>query len=58
VNEDGIDPLPTGSKGEPRAAAVTDAQRRELRFRLAHHRAYPDEPTMPLAEIRKSLGVE
>jgi len=40
------------------ASALSDAQRRELRDRLAYHRAHPDEPTMTLAEIRKSLGVD
>jgi putative addiction module component (TIGR02574 family) len=40
------------------APALSDAQRRELRTRLEHHRAHPDEPTMTLAEIRKSLGVD
>lgn len=38
--------------------ALSDAQSRELRARLEHHRAHPDEPTMTLAEIRKSLGAD
>lgn len=40
------------------ASALTDSQRQELRDRLAYHRTHPDEPTMTLAEIRKSLGVD
>lgn len=37
------------------APPVTDAQRAELRARLAHHRAHPDEPGTTLAEIRRKL---
>lgn len=34
---------------------VTEAQMRELRARLAHHRAHPDEPKVTLEEIRRKL---
>jgi putative addiction module component (TIGR02574 family) len=37
------------------APAVSDAQREELRARLAHHRAHPDEPTVTLDDIRRKL---
>lgn len=37
------------------APPLTDAQRGELRERLAHHRAHPDEPGVTLAEIRRKL---
>ena len=43
---------------EREAPTLSEVQRQELRERLAHHRAHPDEPTMTLAEIRKSLGVD
>jgi putative addiction module component (TIGR02574 family) len=38
------------------APPLTEAQRAELRERLAHHRAHPDEPTVTLAEIKAKLG--
>lgn len=37
------------------APPLTDEQREELRERLAHHRAHPDEPRVILAEIRRKL---
>ena len=37
------------------AAAPSEAQRRELGARLAHHRAHPDEPGLTLDEIRRKL---
>jgi putative addiction module component (TIGR02574 family) len=43
---------------EREAPPLSQAQRQELRDRLAHHRAHPDEPTMTLAEIRKMLGID
>jgi putative addiction module component (TIGR02574 family) len=36
---------------------VTDEQRIELRTRLAHHRAHPEEETVSLADIKAKLGV-
>ena len=35
---------------------VTDKQRAELRSRLAHHRAHPEEQTVSLVEIKAKLG--
>ena len=39
------------------AAPITDAQRREIRRRLAEYRSNPDEPVATLADIRRQLGV-
>ena len=36
---------------------VTDEQRVELRARLAHHRAHPEEATVSLAEIKAKSGI-
>ena len=36
---------------------VTDEQRGELRARLAHHLAHPQEDTVSLAEIKAKLGL-
>ena len=40
---------------EAAAPAPSEAQRRELGARLAHHRAHPDEPGLTLDEIRRKL---
>ena len=37
------------------ALPLSDAQKRELGARLAHHRAHPDEPGITLDEIRRKL---
>jgi putative addiction module component (TIGR02574 family) len=37
------------------APPLSDAQKRELRARLAHHRAHPDEPGTTLDDIRRKL---
>ncbi|RZJ03815.1 MAG: hypothetical protein EOP39_21260 [Rubrivivax sp.] len=34
---------------------LTEAQRAELRMRLAHHRANPDEPGVTLQELKSKL---
>ena len=39
------------------SAPVTDGQRVELRARLAHHRAHPEEATVSLADIKRKLGL-
>ena len=39
------------------APPVTDEQRVELRARLAHHRAHPEEDTVSLGDIKAKLGV-
>ena len=36
---------------------VTDEQRNELRVRLVHHRAHPEEETVSLGDIKAKLGV-
>ncbi|OGA26068.1 MAG: hypothetical protein A3I01_14220 [Betaproteobacteria bacterium RIFCSPLOWO2_02_FULL_65_24] len=36
---------------------VTEEQRAELRARLAHHLARPEEDTVSLADIKTKLGV-
>jgi putative addiction module component (TIGR02574 family) len=35
---------------------ITEAQRRELRRRLAEYRANPNEPVVTLADIRREFG--
>ncbi len=40
------------------AVPLTPEQRTELRARLADHRAYPDEPTVTLAEIKSKAGIK
>ena len=42
---------------EEAAHPVTDAQRAELRRRLADYRARPDEPVVTLSDIRRELGL-
>jgi putative addiction module component (TIGR02574 family) len=37
------------------APALSDAQRAELRARLAHHRAHAEEPVATLDDIRRRL---
>ncbi len=37
------------------APPLSDAQRHELRDRLTHHRAHPDEPGATLEDIRRRL---
>ncbi len=37
------------------APPLSDAQRQELRARLAHHRANPDEAGVTLDDIRRKL---
>jgi hypothetical protein len=37
------------------APPLSDAQRSELRARLAHHRDHPDEPAVMLDDIRRKL---
>lgn len=38
------------------AAPITEAQRTELRRRLAEYRANPTEPVVTLADIRRELS--
>jgi putative addiction module component (TIGR02574 family) len=37
--------------------SVTDEQRSELRARLRHHRAHPEEEAVSLDDIKAKLGV-
>jgi putative addiction module component (TIGR02574 family) len=43
------------AQSEAFAPLITNAQRAELRARLAHHRAHPDEPGMTLAQLKAKL---
>lgn len=43
------------AQGEASAPLITDAQRAELRSRLAHHRAHPDAPGMTITQLKASL---
>ena len=40
------------------AAPLTPEQRTELRARLAHHSAHPEEPTVTLEEIKAKAGMK
>jgi len=40
---------------KPKAMGRSDAQRAELRARLARHRAHPEEPVVTLVDIRRRL---
>jgi putative addiction module component (TIGR02574 family) len=40
------------------AAPITEAQRTELRRRLAEYRANPTEPVVTLADIRREFGAD
>ena len=39
------------------AGPLTEEQRTELRARLAHHRAHPEQADVSLAEIKAKLGI-
>ena len=39
------------------AGPLTEQQRTELRARLAHHRAHPEEADVSLPEIKAKLGI-
>lgn len=43
------------AQSEALAPLITDAQRTELRARLAYHRAHPEEPGMTLAQLKTKL---
>ena len=42
---------------EASAPLMTDAQRAELRARLAHHRENPDEQGITLAQLKANLAI-
>ncbi len=39
------------------ATPISEAQRQEIRRRLAEYRANPEEPVVTLADIRRELGM-
>ena len=43
------------AESEASAPLITEAQRAELRVRLARHRAHPDEPGVAFAQFRAAL---
>ena len=47
--------LIASAESESSAPTVTDAQRAELRARLAHHRAHPNEPGVTFQELKAKL---
>lgn len=47
--------LIVSAESEASAALITEAQRTELRSRLTHHRANPDEPGVSFAQLKTKL---
>lgn len=47
--------LIVSAESEASAPLITEAQRAELRERLAYHRAHPDEPGMTVAQLKAKL---
>lgn len=47
--------LIVSAESEASAPLITEAQRAELRARLAYHRAHPDEPGMTVAQLKAKL---
>lgn len=47
--------LIASAEAEAGAKSISGAQRAELRARLAHHRANPDEPGVTLQELKAKL---
>ena len=47
--------LIASAESEAGAGALSDAQRAELRARLAHHRAHPGAPGVTLQELKARL---
>ena len=43
------------AESEASAPLLSDAQRAELRARLAYHRAHPDEPGVTFEELKATL---
>jgi putative addiction module component (TIGR02574 family) len=43
------------AESEASAPLITDAQRAELRSRLAYHRANPDEPGVTFSQLKTKL---
>lgn len=49
------DVLTVSADIEASAQPLTNAQRRELRSRLAHHRTHADEPGVTFSELKAEL---
>jgi len=47
--------LIASAEADAYAPAMSEAQRAELRARLAHHRAHPDAPGVTLQELKARL---
>lgn len=47
--------LIVSAESEASASLITEAQRTELRSRLAHHRANPDEPGVSFSQLKAKL---
>jgi len=47
--------LIVSAESEASAPLITDAQRTELRSRLAHHRANPEEPGVTFSQLKAKL---
>jgi putative addiction module component (TIGR02574 family) len=47
--------LIVSAESEASAPLITEAQRAELRARLAYHRANPDEPGVTVAQLKAKL---
>ncbi|WP_367846479.1 addiction module protein [Rhodoferax sp. WC2427] len=48
--------LIVSADSEASGALLTEAQRAELRSRLAHHRAHPDEQGLDFAQLKARLA--
>ena len=44
-----------GAEADTAVPPISEAQRAELRVRLAHHRAHPDAPGVTLQDLKASL---
>ena len=47
--------LIVSAESEASASLITEVQRTELRSRLAHHRANPEEPGVTFAQLKAKL---
>ena len=47
--------LIVSAESEASAPLITEAQRTELRSRLAHHRSSPDEPGITFPQLKSKL---
>ena len=47
--------LIVSAESEASASLITEAQRTELRSRLAHHRANPEEPGVTFSQLKAKL---